>query len=337
MALRFIDGFEHYTIPADLSQKWTSFNQSSGSTPFGSTAGRRADSNALRIRNDQDWVSITLDNQSTWIFGFAMYLFGNETGDVVRFFDNDNATQCYVSVTSGGIIQLYRGTTLLASSSNAIPNGSWNFIEIRLSIANSGGVFEVRVNEQVWVSFTGDTQQSTTLSTANRIILYGRDVHVAYDDLYICDGTGSTNNTYLGDVRIDTVRPNAPGAAANFSRQGGAANWENVDDTLTDADSSYNFSNTVGHKDCFDCANLPSIVGTIFGVQVSLAARKDDAGSRTLRALTRVASTDYEGGDLAPGTDYRFFRQIWEQNPNTAAAWTETQINAAEFGYKVQA
>jgi hypothetical protein len=148
---------------------------------------------------------------------------------------------------------------------------------------------------------------------------------------------GSTNNTYLGDVRIDTVRPNGAGNYADFSRQGGATNWENVDDTLIDADSGYNYSNTVGHKDSFDCANLPSIAGTIFGVQVSLGARKDDAGSRTLRALTRLASTDYEGSDLAPGTDYRFFRHIWEQNPNTSAAWTEAQINGAEFGYKVQA
>jgi hypothetical protein len=68
MALRFIDGFEHYTIPADLSQKWTSYNQSTKSTPFGSTTGRRADSNALRIRNDQDWVSITLDSLKSYVF-----------------------------------------------------------------------------------------------------------------------------------------------------------------------------------------------------------------------------------------------------------------------------
>ncbi|MGD9649630.1 MAG: hypothetical protein AB7U41_02450 [Dongiaceae bacterium] len=337
MALRFIDGFEHYTIPADLTQKWNSYNQATTSTPIGSNAGRRADSTALRIRNDQDWVSITFDNQSTWYVGFAMYLFGNETSDLIRFYDSDGNTQCYVNLTSAGIFQLYRGTTLIASSSNSIPNGSWNYIEVQLSIANSGGVFEVRVNEQVWVSFTGDTQQSSTNTLANRIILYGRDVHVAYDDLYICDGVGSTNNTYLGDVRIDTVRPNGAGNYADFSRQGGATNWENVDDTLIDADSGYNYSNTVGHKDSFDCANLPSIAGTIFGVQVSLGARKDDAGSRTLRALTRLASTDYEGSDLAPGTDYRFFRHIWEQNPNTSAAWTEAQINGAEFGYKVQA
>ena len=336
MALRFIDGFDHYTIPDDLSQKWNSYNLTSTSFPFGPTTGRRADSTALRIRNDTDWVSITLDNQSTWYVGFAMYLFGNETSALMRFYDSDVSAQAYVNITSSGIIQLYRGTTLIASSSNSIPNGSWNYIEVRLTIANSGGVFEVRVNEQVWVTYTGDTQQSSSLSTANRISIYGRDVHIAYDDLYVCDGTGSANNTYLGDVRVDTVRPSGAGNHADFSRQGGASNWENVDDTSIDDDSTYNYSNTVGHKDSFDCANLPSVTGTINGIQVSLGARKDDAGSRILRALARLSGTDYEGSDLAPGTDYRFYRQIWEQNPDTSAAWTEAQINGAEFGYKVQ-
>jgi hypothetical protein len=77
--------------------------------------------------------------------------------------------------------------------------------------------------------------------------------------------------------------------------------------------------------------------GSIFGVQVNMVARKDDAGGRTLRSLTRISSTDYEGMSQNIGTDYRDYRQIIEQNPNTSATWTESDINGAEFGYKVQA
>jgi hypothetical protein len=50
-----------------------------------------------------------------------------------------------------------------------------------------------------------------------------------------------------------------------------------------------------------------------------------------------VSSTDYEGASQNVGTDYRVYREIIEQNPNTTAAWTESEINGAEFGYKVQA
>jgi hypothetical protein len=91
------------------------------------------------------------------------------------------------------------------------------------------------------------------------------------------------------------VRPIGAGNYSEFSKQGSASNWDNLDDTTLDSDSTYNYSNTVGQRDTLDCGNLPAITGGIFGVQVNMAARKDDAGGRTLRSLTRVSSTDYEG------------------------------------------
>jgi hypothetical protein len=341
MALRFIDGFEHYAIPSQIPLKYTSYNDSGGSSGITTMTGRRAGSTALLFRISSDFVGVTLDAQPTWVVGFGLYLLSTETAELMRFVDSEGTVQAAISISNDGTVRLYRGTvsggTLLATSTNSLPILSWNFIEAKLTIADSGGTFEVRVNESVWVTFTGDTKQSTTQSTAVRIQIWGRGSDNAIDDLYICDGTGSTNNNYLGDVRVDTVRPIGAGNYAELSRQGSASNWDNVDDTIIDSDSSYNFSNTVGQRDTLDCGNLPSITGSIFGVQLNIAARKDDAGSRTLRSLTRVSSTDYEGASQNVGTDYRVYRQILEQNPNTAAAWTESQINTAEFGYKVQA
>jgi hypothetical protein len=96
-------------------------------------------------------------------------------------------------------------------------------------------------------------------------------------------------------VRIDTVRPTGAGNYTEFGHQGSSNNWDNVDDTTIDSDSSYNYSNTVGQRDTFDCSNLPVISGSIFGVQVNMAARKDDAGGRTLRSLTRISSYRLRG------------------------------------------
>lgn len=341
MALRFIDGFEHYAIPSQVPLKYASYNDSGGSIGITTMTGRRSGSTALLFRTSSDFVGVTLDSQSTWIVGFALYLVSTETTELMRFSDSDGTIQAALSIANDGTIRVYRGSvssgTLLATSSNSLPILGWNFIEVKLTIADSGGLFEVRVNESVWVSFTGDTKQSSTLATALRIQIWGRGSDNGIDDLYICDSTGSANNTYLGDVRVDTVRPIGAGNYAEFSRQGSASNWDNLDDTTIDSDSTYNYSNTVGHRDTLDCGNLPSITGSIFGVQLNMSARKDDAGSRTLRSLTRVSSTDYEGSSQNVGTDYRVYRQLLEQNPNTTAAWTETEINGAEFGYKVQA
>ncbi|MER2623700.1 MAG: hypothetical protein ABTS22_07140, partial [Accumulibacter sp.] len=303
--------------------------------------GRRAGSTALLFRTSSDFIGMTFDPQSTWIVGFALYMVSTETTELLRFTDETGTIQGALSIGNDGTIRVYRNSvssgTLLATSVNALPILTWNYIEVKLTIADSGGNWEVRVNESTWLNFTGDTKQSTTLSTATRIQIWGRGSDNGIDDLYICDGTGSANNSFLGDVRIDTVRPIGAGNYSEFSKQGSASNWDNLDDTTLDSDSTYNYSNTVGQRDTLDCGNLPAITGGIFGVQVNMAARKDDAGGRTFRSLTRVSGTDYEGDSQNVGTDYRYFRQIIEKNPNTTAAWTESEINTAEFGYKVQA
>lgn len=337
MALRFMDSYDHYSVPSEIQKKYTAYNDSGGGVGLQSTTGRRAGSTALMLRVSIDFLSVTLDDQSTWIVGAAINLNGSETTDLIRFYDNTGALQAVLGVTSAGMLTLYRGSTLLATAtSNAIPLNTWVYLEVKLTIADSGGTFEARVNESVAVTFSGDTKQSSTLSTANRIYFVGRGTHNSLDDLYICDGTGSVNNTYLGDSRIDVLSPVGVGNYAEFTPNGAASNWDCVNENPDDADSTYNSTNVTGKRDTFDCSNLTSVTGTIAGIQLNYFARKDDAGSRGIRSLTRVSSTDYEGSTIPIGTDYRYAMQIVEQNPNTSSAWTDTAINAAEFGYKLQ-
>ena len=203
-----------------------------------------------------------------------------------------------------------------------------------MTIASSGGVFEVRVNESVWATYSGNTQSSSN-ANANYIQLKGRYSSCAFMDVYMCDGTGSRNNTYLGDCRVDTVRPSAAGTYAQLTPQGSSSNYANVNETTLDSDSTYNYSATAGVIDSFVFSALTAITGTIFGVQPNVAADKDDAGSRSIAVATRVNSTDYVGATQSVSSTYVFYRQIWEQNPNASVNWTSTTVNASEFGYKV--
>lgn len=332
MALRFVDGFDHYSLPAQLSMKYQTLSISDATF----MTGRRVGSQALLFRS-AEWISVTLDNQNTWIVGLAVYFVGNGTEAIVRFYDTAGDVQASVVVQTNGTIRLYRGTTStsLAISDLALNLNTWYYLEVKINIADSGGLFEARVNEQVWATYTGDTKQ-TSVAGASRVIFYGRAADNAIDDLYICDGTGSSNNDYLGDCRVDTIYPNGTGAHSSFTPQGSGTNWENVDETLMDEDSSYNHSNTIGHKDSFAFTNLPAITGTIFGVQACIGARKDDAGVRVVRPLTRIDGTDYEGGDQYLASSFLFARNIWEQNPDKSSAWVQADIDDAEFGYKIQ-
>ncbi len=333
MALRFIDGMLHYSIPSQLGLKYSAFSN----TSMSSMTGRRSSSTALKMGTQSDVISLTFDSQATWIMGFAYQMMGNESSILLQANDSSGNNQLCAVITAAGTIQLLRGGqygTILATSSNAIPLNTWNYIEIKMTIASSGGVFEVRVNESVWVTYSGNTLSSSN-ANANYLQLKGRYSSCAFMDVYVCDGTGSRNNTYLGDCRIDTVRPSAAGTYTQMTPQGSASNYANVNETTLDSDSSYNYSNTAGAIDSFVCSTLTSITGTIFGLQSNVAAEKDDSGSRTVAATTRVSTTDYTGTTQSVSTSYAYYKQIWEQNPYATANWTATTINASEFGCKV--
>jgi len=340
MALRFIDGFDHYTTAAQFAYK---YNEAASSSYVYLETGRRSGSNAVKLYSSSGYITKTLDDQSTWIVGAAVKIasYPNGNGALFTFRDNTGSAQACVCVTSGGTLSLLRGTTsgtTLATSSNSLMTGAWNYIEAKITIADSGGVFEVRVNGEVWATFSGDTKYSSTLSTANAIKLGGLPsaINAWYDDFYICDGAGSSNNTYLGDARVDTIFPSGAGASAQFTPTGSTNNWENVDESSPNDDTDYNAADTAGYIDSFTFADLSSLSSTILGVQENIIARKDDAGTRLLRGITRISSTNYEGSDLTLSDSYLVQRQIWEKNPATSAAWTESDINGAEFGYKVQ-
>ena len=193
----------------------------------------------------------------------------------------------------------------------------------------------MRVNEEVWVSFSGDTRYSSAYPTINRIMLQGYDREAAFDDLTICDGTGTSHNTYLGDMRVDTVVPKANGTTTDFTPASGTQNWENLDDIPPDDDTTTNTSTTLGARDSFLMADLPALNSPISGVQLTVSARKDDAGTRQVGIFARVGGTDYDGTTAAPGTAFQMIRHVWAQNPETATDWIAEDLTTAEFGYTV--
>lgn len=340
MALRFIDGFDHYTTRDHLLYKYNAVASSSYVT-LGD--GRRSGSQGVRLYASSGYLTKSLDEQITWIAGVALMLeeIPSNNGAVFMFLDSGGDAQACLCISSTGALNLKRGGTSgtnLVASTDALLANVWYYVEAKLTIDDSVGSFSVRVNGQEWATYTGDTKYSYYYDGASAIKMYGMPsaVKIWYDDLYICDGTGSQNNDFLGDVRVDTLFPTGAGNAADFTPTGNANNWENVADTAPDEDTSYNGSDTVDAQDSFTFGSLSALDSSIFGVQENILAKKDDAGTRLLHGLTRVSSTDYEGSDLSLPDSYANQTQIWEQNPSTSANWTEAEINAAEFGYKVE-
>lgn len=348
MALRLMDSFDSNVVDElDVypNSSNVSFRISGGRFPESVYEVDITNSNTGGDRG----VIIEFDAQSTWIMAWfwsarnaPVILNGHGlcgVWDGIPPNSGGSGTQqVRLNVAQNGSIEARRGDgTLLGSSAAGVlsGDGTWYTIEAKFIIDNTSGSVVVKVNGTTVLNLTSiDTQNSANASAD--VIAFGWGT---IDEIIVMDGTGTDNNDFIGEHRIETLRAVANGATNDFTPSAGA-NWENVDENPPDGDSTYNESNTVNHVDLYDVASM-SLFTTgeaIEAVQVWSTVRKTSATARTVRNLLRSGTTNYEGTDKNPTENYdtKFF-DIWEQDPDTAAAWTEAGVNAIQVGLKVQA
>jgi hypothetical protein len=341
--LLFMDGCQHYAT-ADIQKKW---DGDFWAATVNASGGRRA-AGSLSLGN-QAYVGKLIPQTTTLIFGFWWH---NDDGLPISSSLNSSGThiaklmalgaqQLAVAANSSGVIGIYRSTTQIAvSASGALPD-TGGYVEIKILFSQTVGTVDVRVNGTSVISATGlDTCQQTS-TFCDEVQLWGlyagsstaNHIH----DIYICDGTGSLNNNFLGDCRVDTVRPVSDGTTTDFTCSTGTDHYALVDEA-TPSSTDYNYSNTVNDIDLYGIDTTLATLTTedVFGVQVNVAALKEDAGARSIAPVARSSSTNVVGDTLVLSTSELYACSVYEQD-STATDWTKTSIEAAEFGAKIVA
>ena len=352
MSLLFFDGFDAYG--ASGTTIFTA-RYSSLSSSFQWVTGRLGSGSAIRINNSLSTERI-FSKTLTPSGGFVM-------GAAVRFTTNFGVTNDFFAIREGsssgtgpihlavgcdssGHLTVVRGTTVLATSTLTLNLNTWYYIEFKGTIHDTTGSYEVRVDGSTVSGLSAtnvDTRNGLTGAWDNYSLAASSGNtttgNVDFDDFYICDTSGSANNDFLGDSRVETRLPYtdavSAGSNANFTPSTGTDHGAMVDETVPNGDTDYVASSTVGHIDTYKYPNL-TLTGTVRGVQVAPYMEKTDAGTRTVNVVARVGSTNYAHATaLSPGTTYAHMQSIFETNPATSAAWTTSEVNAAEFGVKV--
>lgn len=264
----------------------------------------------------------------------------------------DGATlQCWLGYNSQARqLNVYRGagtTNLIAQSAagGSIPAYSgtagqgWFTVEWCPVIHPSAGTVEVRVNGlDVVINASGlntrasGTSQITLASyKATESAGNGR---MASTDYYCFDDQGAANNNFAGCVRVYTLFPLTDNSV-QFTRNTGASNALAVDDPADiDDDSTYNADSTVGHKDSFNCSQLPATaVPLAFDVRVT--ARKDDVTARQVRSFVERAAVTANGTTRTMSSSYVMWVDRYETDPTDASALTAAKLNAMHLGYEV--
>lgn len=339
MALLFIDGFEWITDQAAIfngAGRYTSDGGGGSSfdkitdTASGTGAAARLQSVASLIR--------PVDDQTLY-FGFR-FRTGSISGGTVEFCNVKQAAasssvHLTISITPSGNIQVRRGTivgSIIATTTHVMTAGVWSYLEFKYTIDNSAGALEIRIDGSGTpdVDLSSIDTQNAGGPLSDAILLHGNNVNHDFDDFYIDDAQ------FHGDVFITTLVPDGVGADADFTPSAGS-NWENVDELPVDEDTTYNESSTAAHQDRHTFTDLPATADTVIGVQVSTFSKKQAAGPREIRLVAYDGVTEGDGAlDHTPGTEWEWDMTMFEDHPTGAAAWTTSEVDAGEFGYKIQ-
>lgn len=281
-------------------------------------------------------------NHATGILGFA-FQFGLPTQAVNREFIAfyDAATEQFkLRLNTDFSISILdaAGTVIASSAAGVIEPQRFHYIEVKATVSATGS-YEIRVDEQaVLAGINADLQASgNAFFNAVRFQYPGGDGAnpSMWDDMYLLDDSGADFNDFLGDVQIDTLFVSGAGFQADWTPLSGN-NEDNVDEDPLDEDTTYNSSNTPGDIDLFEMDDLPDINGsTVLAVAIDVAMRHD-AGTPTMRTVTRLSGTNYEGANQVTASAYQYEREVYETNPDTGLPWTEADVNAMQAGYKFQ-
>lgn len=349
MSLLYIDGFD----AQDFTTKgWTITNNNgsvtaSATTPY--ATGFSLLSSAVSGGYNTAQAAHSVKPSANLYVGFNYNTTGNPDStsgqhiDVVRFMTDSGATeQIRVERTSLGFLAVYRGGTLLGQTSASIPVNTWWFVEVGASISATAGSVIVRIQGSQVLSFSGNTQNGGTSTNIDALVFAGGGNYLGtatspgqyYDDLYVCDGSGTINNTFLGDIRVQTLLPNGPGSSTQFTPTGSANNYMNVSEVPDNA-NTYNSSGTVGQRDTYAMSNLNAATGTVFGVQQVMRAFKSDAGTANIKSAQKSGATiSYGAVNSLSVNDLTYF-DMFETNPATGASYTPTDINSIEAGAEI--
>jgi len=341
MALLWIEGFEGFgTTPnatpaptAIIARKYPIINRES---EMKIQNGRYGLCLAIYYAiGAEDYIqSPNLTTDSTLIFGAAIKILSTPTvlpSKLISLYDGV-LLAVNIRVNTDGTLAAYRGDTLLGTSSLGLSTNTWYYLELKVVTHQSAGTVDLVVNMNNWLSLSGIDTQAGSNAYASAFRLGPVFVTTQFDDIYLLDGSGTINNDFLGNRKVEAIRPTAAGSSTDWTPDSGDS-YARVNEVEVDDDSSYVETATTTDKDLYAYENLDNM-NEVNGIQIMSEVRVT-AGSMDLHNVIKSSTTEDDGtGDTVLSTDYVTSVRTEELNPHTAVAWTPAEVDAAEFGIK---
>lgn len=327
----FGDSFGYYAT-AHLARKYTAVG--TGASISGS-AGRNGA--GLVLANNADaFVQLAVTSAGTKCIGVAIKAVDLNAGDRrICSFMEGSTDHLTFTVNNAGQIIASRGGTAILTTSSCLNTGTHTYIEIKVTIHDTTGSIEVRANPTPGApnavgTFSGDTRNAGTSGVVDLVVLGTRSSLGTALSCQMCDF--HISDDFQGDVSFARLLPTGAGAAATWTPSAGS-NYQNVDETSTDDDTTYNEDSTPGNIDSHAMENLTPAAATVIAVLVNNVAKKTDAGPRTTRNKVRLSGTYSNGTNRNLTTSYMNYQDVFTTKPG-GGSWSVTDVNNVEAGYE---
>lgn len=344
--LLYIDSFDHYTT-ADIAEKWPSFGGVSNSQLLIGAFGRHS-SQGVNFASSSGFLRRGLPPGTTaFVIGFSFTRdSGTNENHIVEFAQNDLIKHLSLGIDGSNHLFASRGgSTGIGNVGTKLGTGptvlSYDFsyyVEFKGVIHDTAGSVTLRLNGVDELVLTGIDTRNAGTGLLDIVTICGVPNSAWFlDDLYLLDQLGPPPcNDFLGDVRVDARLPNGAGVTSGWTPNSAVANFTTVDDPISNDDIDYVAATVSGLTDVYNVQNVAVPSATVFGVQVVMHVKKNDAGVCVVAPVIRHGGQNYPGAPINPGTQYAYGVQTFGLNPGinpgTGGLWTEADFNAAEFG-----
>lgn len=258
--------------------------------------------------------------------------------DQFRMLDGSNNEIARLSFTSTGAVAVYlAGGTSYVSTVPVITAAGWYHIEWKYTYAGVNlASFEVRIE-----GITVLAQTNVTNTGKGQIYqvggLVGAISHffVSYmKDLVVWDGTGTNNNDFLGSVLVTNLTPTAD-VSLNWTPNTGTTGYE-ILDNIPPNDAQYiDAANPPPAAYVGEMSNLPADVTSVKGLITFVRAAKTDGGDGSLQvSLISDPSgmpATIDGANRPITVAQTYWRDVFEVDPKTSAAWLPSAVDAARI------
>jgi hypothetical protein len=346
--LLLMEGFEGYgqtpatTISSYLTQRGWTVTQG-GSDRINVLPGRISVFCAAHYYNSGSYTwsltnSFLPTTNNTLIFGIAILHDGGAYTSVLSFYDDVTLGVNVSIVISTGVITVKTGASTLATWTSPLQINTWYYFEVKTLCDASVGTVEVRINGTTIISLTGQDTKAGTHDYHNGISFYSSNQvnHQRFDDIYVCDGSGSTLNDFQGNCHIYGTYPVSDSDTIEWTPSTGVTHYNLVNEVLADG-ITYVESSISALKDLYNFKSMTGILSAttpILGIQINTTCETSVGISTIIEPVILSSSVEITGPDTTILSTYVAPHYISTVDPATNLAWTINGLNSAQFGIK---